>query len=293
MIKPAELPLNSRGAVYHLDLLPEELADLIITVGDPGRVQQVSRHFDSVELKRIHREFVTHTGYIGQQRISVISTGIGVPNVDIVMNELDALVNIDLATRMPYEKTKQLTIIRLGTTGSLQESSRPGDMVISHFAVGFDTLLDYYQSNFSPELIAMHTALADHLAEACGSFYLVEADNTLRELFKDLGAAAITATCGGFYGPQGRRLRIPLRYPHLLEKLATFNFSNLKILNFEMETAGILGLGQLLGHRCISVSVTIANRITGEFAENIQKQVEHLIIKALQYMGHLSSDSSS
>nr|WP_238551194.1 hypothetical protein [Legionella oakridgensis] len=153
---------------------------------------------------------------------------------------------------------------------------------MSHFSVGFDTLLDYYQSGFSPDTEALHKALTKHLAGECGSFYVVEADHALRQLFKNLGTAAITATCGGFYGPQGRCLRLPLRFPHLLEKLTTFDFSNLKILNVEMETAGILGLGKLLGHRCISVSVVLANRITGEFASNVQEHVEHLIVKALQ-----------
>ena len=283
MIAAAELPLNERGAVYHLDLLPDELADVVITVGDPGRVEHVSRHFDRIDVKRAHREFITHTGYIGSCRVSVVSTGIGVPNTDIVMNELDALVNIDLKKRIPHVNNRQLIIIRLGTTGGLQASCEPGDIVITRFAIGFDTLLDYYQDSFSsPMLSDMKDALYLHLAGESGSFYVAEADNRLVEHFSRLGTTGITATCGGFYGPQGRLLRIPLRYPHLLDKLTTFTFNHLSITNFEMETAGILGLGELFGHHCLSLSVVVANRIKGSFAENMEEKIEKLIVNALQ-----------
>lgn len=287
MIQAAELPLNERGAVYHLDLLPDELANVIITVGDPARVAQISRYFDRIEVKRAHREFVTHTGFIGQQRLSVISTGIGVPNIDIVMNELDALVNIDLVTRSPYRKTKSLTIIRLGTTGSLQPDCMPGDIVISRFAIGFDTLLYYYQNTPSFVLTEMHEALQAHLAGQAGPFYVAEADPTLLGYFSSIGTVGITATCGGFYGPQARQLRLPLQYPHLLEKLTQFHFEHLKVTNFEMETAGILGMGQLLGHRCLSLSVVLANRINGVFISDVKLAVEELINSALQVMSSI------
>lgn len=282
MITSAELPLNGRGAVYHLDLCPDELADIVITVGDPARVAQVSQHFDTIEVKRAHREFLTHTGYIGKQRISVLSTGIGVPNIDIVMHELDALVNIDLSTRRPHEQTRPLTIIRLGTSGGLQASCTPGDIFISRYGIGLDNLLDYYQRTPSSFLGLMHDAFSAHLAGESGPFYLAESNHSLVQQFSPLGAVGITATCGGFYGPQGRTLRTPLRYPHLLDKLTSFIFSEMRVINFEMETAAILGLGELLGHRCVSLSVVVANRATGEFIGDIKTSVERFLVKALQ-----------
>ncbi|WP_133129651.1 nucleoside phosphorylase [Legionella yabuuchiae] len=280
MYKPADLPLNHRGAVYHLDLLPEELADTVITVGDPARVQLVSQRFDRVEVTRTHREFVTHTGYLGQKRITVLSTGIGVPNIDIVINELDALANIDLRTRAPLEQHKSLTIIRLGTTGGLQPTSVPGDVYVSRYAIGFDTLINYYQHQSSALLKQFHERLQTHLNGRSGSFYVAEADAELFEHFITLGTPSITATCNGFYGPQGRALRIPLAYPDLLDKLVSFEFNGYKIFNFEMETAGILGLGKLFGHRCLSLSVVLANRMTGEFSEQVNENVATLIDKA-------------
>lgn len=288
MIKSAELPLNARKAVYHLDLLPEELADTVITVGDPERVHQVSRHFDQIELKRSHREFVTHTGWLGQTRLSVLSTGIGVPNIDIVLNELDALVNIDLTTRCPKKKTKSLNIIRLGTTGSLQKTCMPGDVIMSHFALGFDTLLAYYKTELSPELSAFKEAVELHMQGASGPFYVACADKALCKAFEEIGLASITATCGGFYGPQARMLRLPLHYTQFMRRLSQFQFEGFKIMNFEMETAGLLGLGGLLGHRCMSLSVVLANRITGEFVANPLLHTEALIMRSLDYICHLS-----
>ncbi|WP_277619242.1 hypothetical protein [Legionella norrlandica] len=170
MITPAELPINHRGAVYHLDLRPEEMADIIITVGDPGRVSQVSQFFDKVELQRSHREFITHTGYLGSKRITVISTGIGMPNIDIVMNELDALANIDLSSRVVKVNKKKLTIIRMGTTGGLTENCLPGDIAISRYAIGFDSLLDYYQYQPSHTLQVIKEKLIKHLDGGSGHF---------------------------------------------------------------------------------------------------------------------------
>ena len=284
MITSAELPLNERGAVYHLDLQPDEIADQIITVGDPARVHLVSQYFDRIDVKRSHREFVTHTGYIGKQRLSVLSTGIGVPNIDIVMHELDALVNIDLNTRTPHENIKPLTIIRLGTAGGVQEDCSPGDILISQYAVGFDGLLDYYQHPLSRRLSSLNEALKTHIAGASGSYYLTEADETLLAHFQSLGKTGMTATCGGFYGPQGRKLRTPLRYESFLDNLRSFRFGDLMFQNLEMETAGILGLGQILGHRCLSISVVLANRTKGIFTENVQMGVEQLIEKSIPYL---------
>ncbi|KTC66205.1 purine nucleoside phosphorylase II [Legionella adelaidensis] len=280
MIAAAELPLNRRGAVYHLDLSPDEIGDIIITVGDPGRVQEVSQHFDYVEVARSHREFVTHTGYLGKKRISVISTGIGVPNIDIVINELDALVNVDLVTRTPKAVTKSLTLIRLGTAGGLQPDCIPGDILITRFGVGFDTLMQHYPYVSSVE--EMETALHHHLQGEGGDFYIAEADSQLINHFAPLGTVGITATCIGFFAPQGRKLRLPLKYPHFLQKLTTFSYDNTLVTNLEMETAAILALGRLLGHKCLSLSVALNNRVKKNFVEDVKSTVEGLIQKAFE-----------
>ena len=287
MITSADLPLNARGAVYHLDLLPEELAPTVITVGDPARVEQISQRFDSIEVKRMHREFVTHTGLIGNKRVSVVSTGIGVPNIDVVINELDALVNIDLDTRVVKEEKTSLSIIRLGTAGGLQPNCQPDDIFTTQYAIGFDSLLDYYETIPTETQSALHSALTYHLEGESGSFYVSEPNDALLSHFSDIGRAGITATCGGFYGPQGRMLRIPLRFPELLNKLTSFRFLGLPVINFEMETAAILGLGQLLAHRCLSLSVIVANRSMGTFTKDVYAAVEHLIESALEHVGCL------
>ncbi|KTD11404.1 nucleoside phosphorylase [Legionella jamestowniensis] len=289
MIKPAELPFNKRGAVYHLDLLEEEIADLIITVGDPGRVQQVSQYFDRLEFQCSHREFITHTGYIGSRRLSVISTGIGMPNIDIVMTEIDALANIDLSTRTIRDKTRSLTIIRLGTTGGIKPDCKPGDVMISRYGIGFDSFLSYYDYELSSDLEDLEAALRNHLGTETGPFFVAEGNQQLVDNFKSLGTVGITATCGGFYGPQGRGVRLPLRYRNFLNRLSKFNFAGLNITNLEMETAAILGLGSLLGHRCLSVSVVLANRMTGDFLHNIKLNVDKFIISFLERIPYLPS----
>ncbi|KTC78330.1 nucleoside phosphorylase [Legionella brunensis] len=288
MIKPAELPFNKRGAVYHLDLREDEIADLIITVGDPGRVQQVSQYFDKIEFQSAHREFVTHTGYIGSHRLSVLSTGIGMPNIDIVMTEIDALANIDLETREIREKSRQFTIIRLGTTGGIKADCQPGDVMISRYAIGFDTFLNYYDYELSADLADLQEALREHLGTESGPFFVSGADSQLVDNYKNLGVLGITATCGGFYGAQGRRLRLPLRYPNFLTKLSKFSFGGFGVTNLEMETAAILGLGHLLGHRCLSISVVLANRMTGEFLSNIKLNVDKFIISFLERIPYIS-----
>lgn len=277
MIKSVELPINARGAVYHLDLCPEEIGDLIITVGDPGRVSKVSQHFDCIEFQRVHREFITHTGYIGKKRVTVLSTGIGMPNIDIVMNELDALVNVNLKTGMPHEKLKTLDIIRLGTTGGLLDETVPGDIYLSRYAIGFDTLLNYYQHELADDLVRLKTSLDNHLSNESSSFFVTSASDVLLKQFNGLGQEGITATCGGFYGPQGRVVRRPLAYPNLLSKLSEFGFEGFRVTNLEMETAALLGLSDLLGHRCISISVALANRKKGLFASNVEEYVDKLI----------------
>ncbi|MFO2502677.1 nucleoside phosphorylase [Legionella pneumophila serogroup 1] len=281
MITPAELPINHRGAVYHLDLRTEEIADLIITVGDPGRVSLVSQHFDKIEVQRSHREFVTHTGYLGTNRITVLSTGIGMPNIDIVMNELDALANIDLSTRTVNTNKKSLTIIRLGTTGGVTASCLPGDIAISRYAIGFDSLIDYYQYQPMGVLETIRDELSNYLKGESGPFYISESCPHLAEQFSALGHTGITATCGGFYGPQGRQLRMPLHYPNLISQLGKFCTQNYSVINLEMETAAIYALGSMLGHKCLSLSVVINNRIHGSFVTDVKSCLYSLITKSL------------
>lgn len=278
-IAPSELIINTRGAVYHLDLTPEEIADTIITVGDPGRVEKISRHFDQLEHRSSHREFITHTGWIGNRRISVLSTGIGTDNIDIVMNELDALVNIDLKTRLEKTEKKQLDIIRLGTAGSLQKDIEIDSIVVSTHGVGLDNLMHFYPFKNNDEEMEITRAFNDHtlLGSKFSAPYVFGASAFLLAKMVDQVHAGLTVSCPGFYAPQGRNLRLGLSNPNLIEQLERFRLGNHRILNFEMETSAIYGLGKCMGHRCISFSSIIANRITKEFSSNPEAAVERLI----------------
>ncbi|CAN5298026.1 nucleoside phosphorylase [soil metagenome] len=282
-IAASELIINSRGAIYHLDLRPEELAETVITVGDPGRVAQVSKHFDNIEFKQQHREFITHTGYIGNKRISVISTGIGPDNIDIVMNELDALANIDFEERIIKKELAALTIIRIGTSGSLQGGIEVDSFVAGTHGLGIDNLLNFYkhinndeEKNVLQQFIA-HTQLDTGFSHP----YIASASGALLKHFVDGFHQGITVTCPGFYGPQGRVLRLGLTNPNLVNSLTGFTFGNYKISNFEMETSAIYGLGKLLEHQCLSVNVIVANRINKTFSKDGIAAVEKLIEKAL------------
>ena len=278
-IRESELILNRDGSIYHLNLRPEQVAPLIITVGDPERVVKVSRHFDLVDHRVRKREFVTHTGWLGNIRLTVISTGIGPDNVDIVLNELDALFNIDLATRQPKAKPEQLTFIRLGTAGSLQPEVPVDSFVASSGAVGMDGLMQFYRAENQQQ----HPLLAALRAHTAGEWdfpvspYFAEGDKSLLRHFSQNFHAGITATNPGFYGPQGRQLRAPVRLPEYLDLLQTFEFQGNKIVNLEMETAAIYGLAQLLGHRAISLSAILAHRPSGTFSRNPEKAVRRLI----------------
>lgn len=288
-IPESELILNSRRAIYHLNLRPEELATDIITVGDPDRVKEVSKYFDSIEVTQQHREFVTHTGYLGKKRISVISTGIGTDNIDIVLNELDALVNIDLQTRMVKDQLTSLNIIRLGTTGSLQADIAPDDLVVSTHGLGIDNLLNYYRLEPSEEekillqQFVIHTQLHSNFSQP----YIAAGGIGLMKYFVDGFHQGITVTCPGFYGPQGRVLRLGLQHPDFIDALTKFNFGAYRITNFEMETAGIYGLGKLLGHQCLSVSVIVANRVTKAITKDGGVAVENLIKKSLDVISNM------
>jgi len=283
-IEASELIINNRGAIYHVNCRPEEIAETIITVGDPDRVKEVSKHFDKIEFKNKHREFVTHTGYIGKKRISVTSTGIGPDNIDIVINELDALVNIDFTTRTIKEKITSLQIIRVGTCGSLQKEIPVDSFVASTHGLGLDNLLNFYQSSNSVEENQLLQAFNSHtqLQKGISEPYINTASiHLLKEFVQDFHQG-ITVTCPGFYGPQGRVLRMGLAQPQLIDKLTSFHFGNHRISNFEMETSAIYGMGKILGHHCLSLSAIVANRIRKEFSKDGNAAVEKLIVKTLE-----------
>ena len=284
VIAESELILNSRGAIYHLDLLPEELAPTILTVGDPDRVPAVSKYFDKIEHKSQHREFVSHTGYIGKKRITVVSTGIGTDNIDIVLNELDALANIDLTTRTIKSGLTHLTIIRIGTSGSLQADIPVDSFVASTFGLGIDNLLNFYRHEENEEESqVLHSFITQtQLDRRWANPYISGASASLLRNFANGYHRGITVTCPGFYGPQGRVLRLGLSHPDLVDRLTDFTFGQHRITNFEMETAGIYGLGKLLGHHCLSLSAIVANRVKKEFSRDGNAAVEELIRKTLE-----------
>jgi uridine phosphorylase len=278
-IKESELIINPDGSIYHLNILPEDVANTIITVGDPDRVASVSKHFDTIEGKKHKREFNTHTGTYKGKRITVISTGIGTDNIDIVFNELDALVNIDFKTREIKKELTSLNIIRIGTSGSIQGHIPINSFLISDLAVGFDSLLHFYDSEKFQEL-----EISKALIKQCNWYskksepYVVKADKSLLDLFSsDKTVNGFTATNVGFYGPQGRILRLQTQDNSLNDKLSQFEYNGLKITNLEMETAGIYGLSALLGHKSVSLNAILANRKTGEFSEDPLGLVEDLI----------------
>ena len=283
-IAESELIINQRGAVYHLNCLPEEIATTIITVGDPERVKEVSKYFDTIEFKNTHREFVTHTGFIGKKRISCVSTGIGPDNIDIVLNELDALVNIDFDTRTIREKLTTLNIIRLGTSGSLQKNIPVDSFVASTHGLGLDNLMNFYRIKNNEEEIQLLQAFNTHTQLSTGNIapYIHMASVHLLKHFTNNYHQGITVTCPGFYGPQGRVLRLGLAQPQLINNLTSFNFGNYSITNFEMETSAIYGLGHLLGHHCVSISAIVANRISKEFSKDGNLAVENMIKQSLE-----------
>ncbi|MBO9567079.1 MAG: nucleoside phosphorylase [Niastella sp.] len=289
-IPESELIINQRGAIYHLDVRPEELSTTIITVGDPDRVPQVSRHFDRVEVQRQHREFVTHTGYIGQKRLTVVSTGIGPDNIDIVLNELDALVNIDFETRNIKPELTHLNIIRVGTSGALQADIPVDSYVVSTHGLGIDNLLNFYrhEENDGEKQLLQAFVTQTQLNSRISQPYIAAASGSLLKHFAGDGFhAGITVTCPGFYGPQGRVLRLGLSNPNLIDRLTEFSFGQHRITNFEMETSGIYGLGRLLGHHCLSLSAIVANRVVKEFSKDGGKAVEGLITKTLEVVSGL------
>lgn len=285
-IAESELILNPDGSVYHLNLLPEQISDTIITVGDPERVAKISRYFDSIEVQTAKREFVTHTGYYKGKRLTVISTGMGTDNIDILMNELDALVNIDLVTREVYSDPISLKIIRLGTSGALQESIPVGSHLVTEYAVGLDALMQFYplvQTGYENQICA---ALQQDLQLGYLP-YCVKGSDILREQLAGDFINGNTLTCPGFYGPQGRVLRLELKDADLLPHFNKFHLEDFRLTNFEMETAGYYALGMLLGHEVVSLNAIVVNRITQQFDPKADQTMEDLIVKTLDRLAAL------
>ncbi len=279
-IPESELVLNSDGSIYHLNLHPEQVGEIILLVGDQGRVARISKYFDRVDVKVQKREFLTHGGELAGKRITVISTGIGSDNIDIVINELDALVNVDLKTREVKKNLTSLQLIRVGTSGSLQEDIPVDSMVVSTFGLGLDNLLSFYDYTPEPEVQKLHSAIGQFLQTRSNRplpSYLVKANSSLIRMLEKGFFKGITATCSGFYGPQGRSLRAKAAFGNLPKDLGAFQSGNYRITNFEMETAAIYGMAKLLGHRAASCNVILANRITGDFSKNPAVGVDKLI----------------
>jgi len=283
-IKNSELILNPDGSVYHLNLKPENISDTIIFVGDQDRVEKITKHFDSVEFTTQKREFKTQTGHYQGKRITVISTGIGPDNIDIVLNELDALVNINLETRKPNSDLKTLNIVRIGTSGSLQADIPVDSFVISTHGLDINGMLHFYQIDeiSNPDVenaFIEHTNWDKNKARPI----VINNSKTLEKLFDSNEVfKGMTGTAGGFYGPQGRVLRLPLQDATLNSKLDNFSYKDFRITNFEMETSVIYGLSKLLGHEALSLSAIIANRPNGDFSEDPKQTVENLITYALE-----------
>ncbi|WP_134394729.1 nucleoside phosphorylase [Flavobacterium psychrophilum] len=276
--------LNPDGSVYHLNLLPENIAHNIIFVGDQERVSKITQHFDSIEFSTQKREFKTQTGTIKGKRITVMSTGIGPDNIDIVMNELDALVNIDLVTRKPKENLTSLNIIRIGTSGSLQADIPCDSFVMAKFGLGLDNMLRSYLID-EVSIPEMEDAFIKHTNWDLrkGKPYIISCSEELEKLIESEKIhKGITATAGGFYGPQGRVLRLNIQDESLNSKMDNFNFEDNRITNLEMETSAIYGLGKLLGHHCLSLNAIIANRASGTFSQDPYKAVDELIAYALE-----------
>ena len=284
MIENSELIINPDGSIYHLHLLPEDIADDIILVGDQGRVKIVAANFDTIELEKQNREFFTITGTYKSKRLTVISTGIGTDNIDIVINELDALVNIDFATRTVKIEKKTLNFIRIGTSGGLQHKINAGDFVLSTNAVGFDSVLNYYND---VETISDNSAVSEFLnqvnwKEILPKPYIVEASKELVNLFSDKDFHfGYTISSPGFYGPQGRILRLKNFNTDINTQIEKFEYNGNKINNYEMECSAIYGLSALLGHNALTVCVIIANRVNKSFVNDYKPIVEKLIVKVL------------
>ena len=283
-IPASQLVLNNEGAIYHLNLHPDQLADNVIMVGDPGRVDMIASFFDKIDVERQNRELITRTGWFNGERITVLSTGMGTDNLDIVMNELDALANIDLKTRMPKETHRSLNLIRLGTCGALQPDIEPGNNVATRYAIGLDGLLYFYEKHKEVNEIAMRDAFIKQMdyPKDLPKPYVVEGSKMLFDKLAEGYYQGVTATAPGFYGPQGRTLRMHLSYPENNNKIENFDYQGWRVCNFEMESSALYGLGKMMGHNCLTICVAIANRVTEKFTTDYHPYVRKLVESTLE-----------
>ena len=287
-IEPSELIINPDGSIFHLHLRPNDIAGTILLVGDPGRVDTVASFFDRIEFSTSNREFKTTTGWFRGKRLSVVSTGIGTDNIDIVVNELDALFNIDFATRQEKKDKQQLTLIRLGTSGAIQADIPIDSFVLTETAIGFDGLLNFYEGRNEVSNLDMEAAFLAHTQwnPLCAKPYFVSSSESLVARFEDIAIKGITISAPGFYGPQGRVLRIPLATSDINKRIESFRYNNRMITNFEMESSAINGLSKLLGHNSITICAVIANRVTKEsspaYKPTVKKLIEIVLNRLLQ-----------
>lgn len=280
----SELILHPDGSIYHLGLLPEDISDTIITVGDPDRVKQISKYFDRIEVKKSYREFVTHTGRLGRRRITVVSTGIGTDNIDIVLNELDALANIDLQNRTVKPSHTSLNIIRIGTSGSMQADIPVDAFLKSAYSIGIDSLLHFYKYTPKQSDALLLDSFQKHNAQFDLIPYISSANTDLMRAIGPEWVEGVTLTCPGFYAPQGRRLRYELKHDGYLDRIASWREGKIRATNFEMETSAIYALSQILGHKAISLNAIVANRASGTFSKNPKETVGKLIEQSLEFI---------
>jgi uridine phosphorylase len=285
-MKESDLIINPDGSIYHLKLKPEEIPDLVLVSGDPARITMISDHFERIEFRRQNREFASHLGLYNGKRILALSTGIGPDNIDIVMNELDALVNIDLQTRKPLERHRSLSIVRIGTSGTFHADIPIGVHVTASHGLGLDGSLHYYRAleTVTDRELTGEFISQSHWPAFLPSPYIIPGTPGLIRRLSSGGMTGITATAGGFYGPQARQLRLNVSFPGMLEAMATFNHKGVRIINFEMETSSLYGLGNMLGHQVASICVLLANRATGKYTGNIREDQERLIAHVLNVM---------
>jgi uridine phosphorylase len=277
---PSELILNEDSSVYHLKLLPTDIADFIIVVGDPNRVPMVSNYFDSIEIKKNNREFVTHTGTLGEKQISVLSTGMGVSNIDIVFNELDILSSIDLTEATLKKERRQFKIIRLGTTGSLSKDIPLNALLFSKYAIGVDGIPLHYnfdETLFENDLARVFTSKTNWPNELALPYAVESSPELFKQLYEPQFHVGITLTMNGFYAPQGRQLRIPIKNPNIKKGYENVSYKNYNLTNLEMETAGLYAFGKIFNHQVLSISTVLANRVTGKFSQNPEKTVDCMI----------------
>ncbi|MBP3423695.1 MAG: nucleoside phosphorylase [Alistipes sp.] len=288
-IPASELIINEDGTIFHLHLLPEQIADIVILVGDPGRVEMVASFFDNRECEVANREFKTITGTYKGKRMTVLSTGIGIGNIDICVTELDALANIDFATRQVKDTFRQLTLVRLGTSGALQSDIKVGEAIFSRTSVGFDGLLNYYAGRNDVCDLEIEKAFIEHTGwnELLPKPYFIDADKSLAELFKDITREGITIAAPGFYAPQGRWVRLQPQDLTLNEKIESFDFGGRKITNFEMESSALAGMAALMGHKAATICTIIAQRIALDACTDYKPFVRQMIANALDKLATL------